>query len=267
MPELPDVEGFRRVFASNAVGRPVRRVDVLDAGVLRDVTAERLSGTLLGRRFAEPRRHGKWLIAPANASAVLLHFGMTGSLHWVGPGQQPHRHDRVVLGFGDGELRYRDMRKLQGLRLVDYPGGVDEVLADTGPDAAEVSCDQLAELLGGRQRHIKATLLDQSIIAGIGNLLADEILWRAGIHPRTPVARLGRTELARLETAMRGVLRESMKAGRVPTEKSWLTGRRDEVSGSCPRCGTILVHDRVGGRGTTWCPRCQPEAAMRRGDS
>ncbi|WP_027944871.1 Fpg/Nei family DNA glycosylase [Amycolatopsis taiwanensis] len=257
MPELPDVESFRRVFASHAVGPPVRRVDVLDTGVLRDVTADRLSEALVGRRFTEPRRRGKLLLAPAGPLAVVLHFGMTGSLHWAGPGQDVHRHDRVVFAFPDGELRYRDMRKLQGLRLVEGTRGVDEVLTGVGPDATEMSRDRLGELLGGR-RQVKATLTDQSVIAGIGNLLADEILWRARINPRTSGVHLGRDDLVRLDAAMSSVLRQSIEAGRVPTDKSWLTGRRDEPSGSCPRCGTTLVHERAGGRATTWCPRCQP---------
>lgn len=259
VPELPDVESFRQVFAAHAVKRPISGVDVLDAGVLRDVTADRLSRTLPGQRFSEPRRHGKWLIAPVGSHAVILHFGMTGSLYWTGPGEQPHRHDRVIFAFPDGELRYRDMRKLQGLRLVDNPRGVDDVLADVGPDATEVSRERLRELLDGRRKQVKAALTDQSIMAGIGNLLADEILWRARIHPRTSCVHLGRDELARLDAAMGRVLRQSIKAGRVPVTKSWLTGRRDDPSGSCPRCGTLLAHDRTGGRTTTWCPHCQPD--------
>jgi formamidopyrimidine-DNA glycosylase len=255
MPELPDVEGFRRVFASHAAGRPIEHVEVRDKGVLRGVTAERLSRTLTGRRFSEPGRHGKWLIAPAGPDAVALHFGMTGSLHWG----EPDRHDRVVFVFSDGELRYRDMRKLQGLRLLDYPRGVEDLLAGLGPDATEMTAKKWDEVLRGRRGQLKATLVDQSVVAGIGNLLADEILWRAGLHPRVSCARLGKNEFAGLAGATRGVLRQSIKVGRVPPRKSWLTGRRDEPAGACPRCGTILAHGRAGGRGTTWCPRCQPE--------
>lgn len=258
MPELPDVEGFRRIFASHAVDRPVQGVEVRDAGVLRGVTARRLSRAVTGRRFSEPRRHGKWLIAPAGPDAVVLHFGMTGSLHWEEPGRDPHRHDRVVFTFPDGELRYRDMRKLQGLRLLDYPRGVDELLAEAGPDATEMTAKKWDEVLHGRRGQLKATLVDQSVVAGIGNLLADEILWRARLHPRVSCARLGKDEFAGLATATRGVLRQAIKAGQVPPRKSWLTGRRDEPSGACPRCGTVLAHGRAGGRGTTWCPRCQP---------
>src|ERR671930_631480 len=99
MPELPDVEGFRRVLAAHAVGRPIRRVDVRDAGVLRGVSPRRLSDALRGRRFGTPQRHGKWLVTPIErtGAAVLLHFGMTGALHWADPEQEPHRLDRVTI--------------------------------------------------------------------------------------------------------------------------------------------------------------------------
>ena len=263
MPELPDVEGFRRVLADHAVDRPIERVDVLDAGVLHDVSARRLRSALHRRRLSRPRRHGKWLIAPVDESdggpIVLLHFGMTGSLCWANKGEDRHRHDRVVLGFACGELRYRDMRKLQGLRPVPDQNALERVLDEIGPDALDVSRDQLRELLAGLRRQVKAALVDQSVIAGLGNLLADEILWRARIHPRLPCVQLGQKEINQLHTSMGTVLRQSIKAGRVPPRKSWLTGRRDEESGSCPRCGTTLSHGRVGGRGTTWCPRCQQE--------
>jgi formamidopyrimidine-DNA glycosylase len=263
MPELADVEGFRRVLAEHAVGRRIKRVEVFDPGVLRGVSAPRLGERLRGRRFRPPRRHGKWLIVPVSDGhgdepTVLLHFGMTGSLRWAAEGDDRHRHDRVAFVFAEGELRYRDMRKLQGLRLASGRE-VDRTLADLGPDAVGLSRVGLADVLRGRRGKVKATLVDQSVIAGLGNLLADEILWRAGVNPCRPCVHLGAPEIGRLHARMRSVLRQSIRDGRVPPRKSWLTGRRDEPSGSCPRCGTTLRRGRVGGRGTVWCPSCQPD--------
>jgi formamidopyrimidine-DNA glycosylase len=257
VPELPDVEGFRRVLSDHAVGRRIRRVDVLDEGVLRGVSINTLQRALHGRKFGPPWRHGKYLIVPIISSrkAVLLHFGMTGSLHWA---TTRHRHDRIVFWFGDGELSYRDMRKLHGLRLAHSQDDVRRVLAELGPDAAELSLAELRDQLNGLRRQVKPALVDQIIVAGLGNLLADEILWRARIHPRRSCAQLEPEDVARLHARMRTVLRQSIPQGRVPPRKTWLTGRRDEKSGSCPRCGTTLAHGRVGGRGTTWCPQCQP---------
>ena len=246
------------MLSDHAVGRKIRRVDVLDPGVLRGVGVGTLQQVLVGRRFAQPWRHGKHLVVPVagSDSAVLLHFGMTGALHWAG---DRHRHDRVVFTFSNGELAYRDMRKLHGLRLANGADDVRRAVAGLGPDAAELSRAGLREQLTGLRRQVKPALVDQAVVAGLGNLLADEILWRAYIHPRRSCADLDTDDFARLHTRMRTVLRRAVAQGRVPPRTTWLTGRRDEKSGSCPRCGTTLNHGRVGGRGTAWCPRCQPE--------
>jgi formamidopyrimidine-DNA glycosylase len=183
---------------------------------------------------------------------------MTGSLSWADRVETRHQHDRVVFEFADGELCYRDMRKLHGLWLLRDERAVERMLADLGPDAADLSRDQLRERLGGLRRQVKVALMDQSVVAGLGNLLADEILWRAHIHPRRPCTGLAADDFSRLHARMGTVLRRSIEQGRVPPRKTWLTGRRDEQSGSCPRCGTTLSHGRVGGRGTVWCPDCQP---------
>ncbi|MEU6646130.1 DNA-formamidopyrimidine glycosylase family protein [Saccharomonospora sp. NPDC046836] len=261
MPELPDVEGFRRVLAEHAVGEPVRAVEVLDEQVLHGVDADGLRAAVSGHRFAEPQRHGKWLLAPVGdtGQTVLLHFGMTGALLWEDADEPRHRHDRVIFDFDGGQLRYRDMRKLTGLRLARDERERAELLADLGPDALTVSRAEFADRLGGLRRRLKSALTDQSVVAGLGNLLADEILWQARLNPHRSTASLSRADLMSLHGRMRTVLRESVKAGRLPTRPSWLTGRRDEPSGSCPRCGTTLWHGRVDGRGTVWCPHCQPE--------
>lgn len=257
VPELPDVEGFRRTLAAHAVGKRITGVTTLDAGVLRGVSARRLRETLRHQRFGEPRRRGKWLIVPVHGrpATMVLHFGMTGSLEWSELDER-NRHDRVIFAFDDGELRYRDMRKLHGLRLLADDAELHRLLADTGPDALDVPKEQFRVLLR-RRRGIKQLLTDQAVLAGLGNLLADEILWRARLAPQVRAADLDGTAADRLHREMREVLRAAVKAGRVPPRTTWLTGRRDEPSGACPRCGTVLEHGRVGGRGTVWCPRCQ----------
>jgi formamidopyrimidine-DNA glycosylase len=256
MPELPDVEGFRRVLAAHTRAK-IGRVDVLDAQVLRGVSGRRLDDALRGHHFTTPRRHGKFLVGPLDGgSAVLFHFGMTGELRWARDGDR-HPHDRVVFVLPGGELRFRDMRKLQGIRFAADDDAVARILDDVGPDAMEVGRERFAELLTRRQ--VKATLTDQSVIGGIGNLLADEILWRARIHPRRKGSDLSTEDVRWLHARMRTVLDAAIPTGRVPPRKSWLTGRRDEPAGSCPRCGTTLRHGRAGGRGTVWCPSCQPE--------
>ncbi|MEW2623947.1 DNA-formamidopyrimidine glycosylase family protein [Streptomyces sp. NPDC048106] len=258
MPELPDVEGFRRVFQSCARGRVVRRVDVRDPGVLHGVGARGLRDALEGRRFAEPERHGKWLLARTDGPTVLLHFGMTGLLAPAEPGDAVQAHDRVLFTLDDGrQLRYRDQRKLRGLWLAHDESDVGRLLARQGPDALTVTRDDFEAALSARRGRLKTTLTDQSVLAGLGNLLADEILWRAGLRPDRRARELSRPELRRLYTRMRRTLRSAVTAGRVPPRASWLTGHRDDPDPVCPRCGTRLRRTRMGGRGTVWCPECQ----------
>lgn len=259
MPELPDVEGFRRILADHANGERIERVRVSDAGAVRDTTPRRLDRAVRGRRFRRPRRHGKWLVAPTEGGpTVLLHFGMTGSLSWHAKDEPEHRHDRVVFELGDGELRYRDMRKLQGVRLATGDADLNRALGELGPDALDISRECFDELVTTRRGRLKSVLTDQTLIAGLGNLLADEVCWHAKINPARPARDLDDAERIRLYRAMRRVLRESIKDERVPPRPTWLTGVRDDPDPACPRCGTRLDRRRVGGRATLWCPHCQP---------
>ncbi|MGW3493638.1 Fpg/Nei family DNA glycosylase [Streptomyces sp. NPDC001020] len=260
MPELPDVEAFRQVLMTCGCRRCVVDVDVLDAGVLRGVTEKRLRGELRGRRLGKPWRHGKWLFAPTDGGPVLVcHFGMTGSLRCCRPDEPIERHDRIVFTLDDTRnLRYRDQRKLHGVQLADM-NALDRILDGLGPDALTVDRADFQELLSGRRGAVKSALMDQSMIAGLGNLLCDEILWRARVDPRIPARNLSETALRRIHTAMGRVLDASVRAGCVPPRRSWLTGRRDDSEPLCPRCGRSLHSSRVTGRRTVWCPACQAE--------
>lgn len=263
MPELPDVEGFRHVL-ERAVGHRVNHVDVIDDGVLRGTNGAALRRAVVDQMFGTPRRHGKWLVAPLrrpkqrhrkNEPSVVFHFGMSGGLVWSTGGEQ-HKHDRIVFDTAAGRLHYRDMRKLQGVRLMPDDAATAE-LVDAGYDAAELTLGQLRQTLEGSRRRLKPALMDQSVIAGLGNLMVDEILWRARIHPEEPAGDLPAERQRRLHRSIRGTVEKAIPTERVPGHTSWLTGHRDERDGECPRCGTKLRHTRSGGRRTVWCPRCQ----------
>ncbi|MFF7140834.1 Fpg/Nei family DNA glycosylase [Streptomyces nodosus] len=259
MPELPDVEAFRRVALSCGRGRCVTETEVRDAGVLRGVTARRLRTELKGRRLGAAWRHGKWLFVPTDGAFTLVcHFGMTGSLRCGGPDDPVAPHDRVLLTLDDGrELRYRDQRKLGSVRLADEET-VDRMVDGLGPDALSVDRAEFGRRLTARRGAVKGALMNQSVVAGLGNLLSDEVLWRAHVGPRVPVRELSTTELRRLHTAMGRVLGTSVRAGCVPPRHSWLTGHRDAGGDPvCPRCGRHLRSRRVAGRRTVWCPKCQ----------
>lgn len=255
MPELPDVEGFRRYFQRYATGRRIRSSSA-DVDIVRNTTPQALGRALKGQTFEKPTRHGKWLICPAGRSSVLFHFGMTGLLDWTRYTSAEHPHDRLAIHFGDGKLRYRNMRKLGGVWLVrrDEEG---EVIGPLGPDAWGIAARDFAELFAGRKRSLKAALMDQTLIAGLGNLTVDEALFHARLNPRRSVASLSDDEMRRLYTKMRHVLRLSIPEGLVPDKKSWMTAARQR-DGVCPRCGTGLQRAAVAGRTTYWCPKCQP---------
>jgi formamidopyrimidine-DNA glycosylase len=259
MPELPDVEGFRKVLESCAKGRVIRRVDVRDTGVLHGVSGRRLRDALEGRRFTWAERHGKWLLARTGGPTVMLHFGMTGQLLCARPDDAVEPHDRVLFTVGgDRQLRYRDQRKLQGLWLAADESDVERLLARQGPDAMAVEREEFEAALASRRGSVKTTLTDQSVLAGLGNLLADEILWRAKLRPAGRANDLTEAERRRLYTQMRRTLRSAVTAGCVPPRDSWLTGHRDDPVPTCPRCDGPLRRSRMAGRGTVWCPRCQP---------
>lgn len=260
MPELPDVEGFRKVLESCAKGRVIERVDVRDAGVLHGVSARRLRDALEGRRITGAERHGKWLLARTGGPTLALHFGMTGRLLRAHPDDPAEPHDRVLFTVGgERQLRYRDQRKLQGLWLAADDSALERLLDRQGPDAMAVDRREFEAALFARRGRVKTVLTDQSVLAGLGNLLADEILWRAGLPPTRRASDLTEAERRRLYTHMRSTLRSAVPTGRVPPRDSWLTGHRDDPTPACPRCGSPLRRSRMAGRSTVWCPHCQPD--------
>lgn len=259
MPELPDVESHRRLLARHAEGRAVRRVHVPDPELLAGTTPQGLGRALHERCLAPPRRHGKWLIAPTerDGPSVVMHFRMTGRLVWSRSAADRTERDGVVIVLDEGEVRYRTVRRMGRVHLV--PGGADpaRVTGPLGPDAHGLDLQTLGERLEGRRGRLKSALMDQELIAGLGNELVDEILWRAGLHPRTAVADLDDETRRRLHEVMQDVLDRSVRAGHVPSGRGWLNGRRDAEEPACPRCGTPLVRERVAGRTTYWCPTAQ----------
>lgn len=255
MPELPDVERYRRFLARHAVGRPISSVRVTDRGILRNTTPQALGRALRGRRFEDPDRQGKWLVAWTDGPALLFHFGMTGDLIWGAGPEGRHRHDRVILEMEGGELRYRNMRKLGGLWLAHDADEAGAVLGSLGPDALEVGRREFRDRLGRRRGRIKPALMDQRLLAGVGNLVADETLWRARIDPSRSIERLTDTEHDRLYDELRAVLRTWIGEGGEP--RGSLLAERAGPDPRCPRCGAALLRAQVGGRTTYRCPTCQ----------
>ena len=254
MPELPDVEGFRRTFARVGAGKRVRGVRAVDSGMLRNSTPAGLGRALKGRRFESPRRHGKLLLCPTEGPTLVIHFGMTGSLVWSG---EDHCHDRLVLELNDGDLHYRNMRRLGGIWLASDDRALIQIEGRLGPDWLDVSGSDFEKLIVRRRGSIKATLMNQKVAAGLGNLTADESLWQARIDPRRPSASLDQRERRMLYRKIQKVLRDSLRYGFVPSKRTWLTGARHRRATTCPRCGAGLQRVKIGGRTTVFCPNEQ----------
>jgi formamidopyrimidine-DNA glycosylase len=248
MPELPEAERAR-VQIERALGREIVAVDDTDTYVCRPHAPGEIAAALTGRRLVSAHRRGKFLWAETDGGPELgLHLGMSGRIVLDEP---PIGWDRFALEFADGSrLALRDKRRLG--RAVIEPD-----FTHVGPDAAEVGRAEFRARIGRGSAPLKARLLDQKAIAGVGNLLADEILWRARLSPRRPTGSLSEEELDRLRREVRAAVRSAIRRGGAHTGD--LIAHR-EREGHCPRCGTPLSRATIGGRTTYWCPACQPDS-------
>lgn len=257
MPELPDVERFRRLFDGHATGRAVISVSIQDEGVIRAPSGKEFAKALKGRTFDSPLRRGKWLIAPTDGPTLLLHFGMTGSLVWDESAGKLGRFQRVAIIFGSGALIFQDQRKLGGLWLAKNDARVREIIGDQGPDALGLTGRDLEARLRLKRGAVKSTLMNQSVLSGLGNMLSDEVLWQARVHPARRYGDLTAGERHRLDLCLQRVLRASIKSGAIPRRTSWLSSQRSRPEPQCPRCHGPLATSSIGGRTSYWCPHCQ----------
>lgn len=258
MPELPEVEIYCRYFAAHALQQKIERVRVRDERILGDVRKERLESALRGQVFHGVRRHGKHLFAGARAVWLHLHFGMTGDLAYY-RGEDP-RFARVVFDFtGGAHLAFEDMRLFGIVDLTPDPGTyIREHRLGPDPIGPDFTLRRFRDLLANRRGAIKSLLMSQDVIAGVGNLYADETLFQTSIHPRRAVDELSNDDVKAIFTAMRRILRDVIArqargAGRPPR---YLINHRDEGE-RCPRCGGPIGRTVVFGRTTYFCRRHQ----------
>lgn len=267
MPELPEVESARAVIERSALGREIADVDDADTYECRPHAPGEIRDALVGRSLTAAHRRGKAMWCETSdrdgepGPRLGLHLGMSGRI-FVGQdvggdyqgsiGRDSITHkpewDRFTITFADGgSLRLFDKRRLGRVRL-------DPDIDALGPDAAEIDRDDFRRRVGRGTAPLKARLLDQAVIAGIGNLLADEVLWQSRLSPRRLAGELDETELDVLRRELRKAVRSAVKHGGVHT------GEIIPFRGAgrhCPRCGAAMQRATVGGRTTWWCPQEQ----------
>jgi len=261
MPELPEVETILRALAPRLVGRRILDVRILAKRVVAGDPAK-LRQHLRNRRIIAVKRRAKFLLVELEDGVMSIHLGMTGSLRWNGV---PGPYTRAVFSLSGARLLFDDLRQFGRIEVGPEPPAR---LAQLGPEALEVSVQELAARLRGRRAPIKALLLDQRVVAGLGNIYADEALFRAGIHPGSSGGSLSGARVRRLHNAIRTVLSEAIAAGGSSVanyvnadgapgkfQLSHNVYRRTGLP--CPRCGARIRRIVVAQRGTHYCPRCQ----------
>jgi formamidopyrimidine-DNA glycosylase len=283
MPELPEVEVVRVGLDRHAVGRTITRVEVLHPRpVRRDPRGpEGFAAALAGRRIEATRRRGKYLWLPLdNGDALLGHLGMSGQFLVQPPDAPAERHLRVrfTLDSPEAELRFVDQRMFGGLSVSAGGGELPPEIAHIARDPLDPGFDDDAFVARVRRRSsgIKRQLLDQGLVSGVGNIYADEALWRARLHGDRPGERLTRAQVRELLGHTRQVMREALGEGGTSFDSLYVNvngesgyfdrslhayGRQDEP---CDRCGTPIRRVAFMNRSSYFCPRCQPVPRRRR---
>jgi formamidopyrimidine-DNA glycosylase len=273
MPELPEVETIRQKLEPHLVGRQFDRVEIADARLVRPFEPLAVAAELEGERVSALERRGKYLIVRFESGrSLLIHLRMTGSLRHASEGKladDPHR--RAVVRLDDGsDVAYRDVRRFGTWQLFE-PGELEPYLdkrLGVEPLERSFTARKLAQRLERRRAPIKAALLDQRTVAGLGNIYVDEALWRAQVHPLRLAGTLGDDELLRLTRAIKEALRTGVRRqGASLRDYSTPDGGRGRMQDRfrvygregrpCPRCGTPIDKIRTAGRGTWYCPSCQ----------
>ncbi len=271
MPELPEVETIRRHLEAGVLGRRVTEVRHLDPRMVKlgEMDASALQGRLSGQRLVRTDRRGKYLLLGWQEGGwLVIHLGMSGRLTLNRPGEVLRPHTHLEVAFGDVDLRLCDPRRFGRVGWLDERASLDHRLGQEPMDRRFTGA-YLYSRLSDRRAPIKALLLDQAVVAGLGNIYADEALFLSRIHPRTAAGTLKREDMVRLVRSIRRVLRNGIQhrgtsfsdyvdgLGR-PGENQAYLNVYGQAGKPCRRCGAMVASEVVQGRTSHFCPRCQP---------
>ena len=259
MPELPEITLFKTYLEETSLNKKIRKIDFLHLGALQ-APKEDFEAALKGTEFKSTHRLGKYLIVETSGKkALVLHFGMTGKLEFF-RSQEPPKYARVIFSFDEDEhLAFVCRRKLGKLFLTDGAAAFREN-HELGEDALELSEEEFLQLLDDKGAAIKSVLTDQHVLAGIGNVYSDEMLYQCKIHPKTKTDALSTREKKKLYKKMREVLEMAIDREGVRQEfpKDYLISHRKEGE-DCPNGKGKIKKIKVSGRSTYFCPSCQEQ--------
>lgn len=257
MPELPDVEVFRKE-AEKAVNKKIRDFEIIDSD-FTGISKKAFTQKLKDRKFTETTRRGKTLFLSAGDDTfVVMHFGMTGELRYLSQSGESPDYTKCSFVFGnDRKLHYLSKRKLGYIELTsDFDKFIRE--KDLGPDVLELTEEEFVAVLREKKSMVKSAITDQSAFSGIGNIYADEILFQAGIHPKSKTGEFSESTIKTLFQKTKEVLQTAIKeeadVSRFP--ENYLIPHRSEGS-DCPECGGKVKKIKVSGRSGYYCPHCQ----------
>jgi formamidopyrimidine-DNA glycosylase len=259
MPELPDIEVFRRYFDNTSLHKQVDNVEVYSEDILDNVSKKDLVSNIKGREFEYTKRHGKHLLVKiGNDNWMALHFGMTGRLEYLREGGDIPKHTRVLFNFDIGDkLAFVLQRKLGRISLVENP---EELIKkrNLGKDALSIGFGEFKEKIRGAKTSIKPAIMNQERIAGIGNIYSDEILYQSGISSKAKTADITDPDMKTIFENIKGVLGTAIdsEADPVKMPKNYLIPHR-EKGGECPKCGGTIATTKISGRTSYYCPKCQ----------
>lgn len=274
MPELPEVETIRATLSEHLVGKTFVKAEFIYPKILKNSDPETFSAAISGQTIRQMGRYGKYLFFIMDRNTLISHLRMEGKFYFKPIDAVLEKHEHVVFHFTDGEtLRYHDTRKFGTMELV--PRGCEREakgLCGMGLEPFDESFGgpYLQSMAKTSIRPVKSWLLDQTVISGLGNIYVNEVLFRCRLHPETPVRALETEDFARLAEASRAVLSKAIELGgttiRTYYSSLGVTGRfqnelnvHEKKGEPCPLCATPIAKIQVGGRGTYYCPHCQPK--------
>ena len=259
MPELPEVESFKKYIDKTSLHQKIEMVNVFARNVLLNTTVKKLIDTLQGNSFEGTFRHGKFLFLKLkNGGYLMLHFGLTGDVEYWDAESDPPKYRALHIQFESGNnFAFTDTRKMGKIAIVtDAEKFVES--RGYGKDALKISREEFAEKLGKRRVAVKTVLMDQKVVAGVGNEWSDEILFQCKIHPESVSQQLKSRQVKKIYEAMVSNMREAVKHNADRTKMKHLFFLDNRKAGlKCPRCEGTTAFKTIGGRSSYFCPSCQ----------